>query len=110
MICKLDGCHFPIAFVLMLDLLYSGLRSRVACLWIGPRSALDRPLRLDVGRFTLSLTKLRYDCEKSYRNLIHFSLRNCRAVLLSAVCPHLGQRAPFMIFALISRLLQGKIP
>ena len=35
-ICKLDGCHFPIAFVLMLDLLYSVLQSRVACLWIGP--------------------------------------------------------------------------
>ena len=34
------GCHFPIAFVLMLDLLYSVLRSRVACLWIGPRLAL----------------------------------------------------------------------
>ena len=29
-----------VAFVLMLDLLHSVLRSRVACLWIGPRLAL----------------------------------------------------------------------
>ena len=42
-ICILDGCHFPIAFVLMLDLLYTfpfcgpGL---LACGSIGPRLAL----------------------------------------------------------------------
>ena len=39
-ICNLDGCHCPIALVLMLDLLHSVLRSQVACLWIGPRLAL----------------------------------------------------------------------
>ena len=43
-ICKLDGCRFPIAFVLMLDLLYARTPvcgpARVACLWIGPRLAI----------------------------------------------------------------------
>ena len=43
-ICKLDGYHFPIAFVLMLYLLYSG-PGLLAC-----GSALD------VGKFTLFLS------------------------------------------------------
>ena len=36
------------------DRLHSVLRSRVACLWIGPRFSR---CGLDVGRFTLSLTQ-----------------------------------------------------